>query len=518
MNVLIRVDGSELIGSGHVMRCLTLANQLTCAGVKCTFAMRDSSEFLVDKVEKLGFTVINFNTDITRERHGSEIRPWLKVSQVEDCDALASSLNGLVYDWVIVDQYALDECWEQRARKFSKHTMVIDDLVNRRHDADYLLDQTLGRRAEQYKALVSDKCILSLGSTYALLRPEFEFHRISSLARRESGALSTVGISLGGAQNCDLIISFLTAIASHCSTKEFNLNIIVSEASLNLKREVSIMRDVGWTISLEIDPPDVAAILSESDVVIGAGGTSTWERCALGVPSLLFVIAENQKEIASLMVESKAAMLLSSETPFESAVHFLKELKSKPEKLRAMSLAAANICAGTGAEVVAKKILENTKLDYAESIRPVVPADLPVLLQWRNHPEIRAFLTTRHVISWKEHCRWFLRANGSEKHHILVFSDQNRAGFVQFSIESAGSCEWGFYIMPSAPKGLAMKLGTAAIEYAFSVLGVTSIKGRVDSKNLASKRFHEKLGFTESLPTRNDNSLSLYTLLLNRVV
>ena len=191
MQVVIRTDASLQIGTGHVMRCLTLANALNEKGVTVEFICRDLPGNLIVYIESKGFSVHSLHglttskPGVSRSHNNLSHSHWLGVSQEQDVKECESVLNIINPDWLIVDHYAIDCWWQNELKGHYKKLMVIDDLADRRHECDLLLDQTFGRKEEDYKSLVNKDCHLLLGSKYALLRPEFTQWREYSLRQED---------------------------------------------------------------------------------------------------------------------------------------------------------------------------------------------------------------------------------------------------------------------------------------------------------------------------------------------
>ncbi|MDN5873135.1 MAG: UDP-2,4-diacetamido-2,4,6-trideoxy-beta-L-altropyranose hydrolase, partial [Sinobacteraceae bacterium] len=199
MNVVFRADASLEIGTGHVMRCLTLANALRETGASCTFVCRAHEGHLGEHIRACGHAlhllprVADFSPDDKTDPYAR----WLGSTPEQDAEQTQAVLTSDC-DWLVVDHYGLDACWETRLRARARHLLAIDDLANRRHDCELLLDQNLGRDARDYDGLVGDRTQRLIGPRYALLRPEFAQWREISLARRRQPRLQQLLITMGG--------------------------------------------------------------------------------------------------------------------------------------------------------------------------------------------------------------------------------------------------------------------------------------------------------------------------------
>ncbi len=205
MKLVFRTDASLDIGTGHVMRCLTLAQVLRAQGADCHFICRALPGNLIARISDLGFGVVALPTSQSPDELGTqdtESLPahtaWLGGNWRADADDTATALQSLRPDWLVVDHYALDRAWEREIRLFCNNLMAIDDLVDRPHDCDVLLDQTFGREEGDYAGLVPQHCVVLAGTRYALLRSEFLAVREHSLRRRASCGPNKILISMGG--------------------------------------------------------------------------------------------------------------------------------------------------------------------------------------------------------------------------------------------------------------------------------------------------------------------------------
>ena len=197
MRAVFRADASLAIGTGHVMRCLTLAGALREQGVDCAFVCREHPGHLRDAVERLGFPVTMLSP-AEGAAGPSPYAHWLGASQAQDARDTLQAMAGRQPDWVVVDHYALDAQWESQVRAGCGRLLAIDDLADRPHDCDLLLDQNLGRSAQAYAQLCPADCRILAGPAYALLRPEFAAWRARSLERRRRPAVRRILVTMGG--------------------------------------------------------------------------------------------------------------------------------------------------------------------------------------------------------------------------------------------------------------------------------------------------------------------------------
>lgn len=289
MNIVFRVDASAQIGSGHVMRCLTLAKRYRREGHTVFFVMRALPSNLVSYAEGEGFPVHALPHVASQQTHTGYLA-WLTVTQEQDAQETAEVLRvcGQI-DRLVIDHYALDAVWENICRPLVHEIMVIDDLANRRHNCDILLDQNFYENASaRYMGLVPDHCRLLLGPQHALLRDEF--YEIKP--RRRTGALHNILVFYGGSDLTDETSKALRAL-SRMSLPGVTVNVVVGAGNPH-KEEVRALCAAMPRVRYHCQVENMAELMSVADLALGAGGTSMWERLALGLPAIVTAIADNQ--------------------------------------------------------------------------------------------------------------------------------------------------------------------------------------------------------------------------------
>ena len=312
MQVVFRVDASTDIGTGHVMRCLTLARALADQGARCDFISRAHEGHLVDYVREQGFVVhvlplvISPNNAVDGTAHA----PWLGVSQAQDAHACEPVLQARQPDWLIVDHYALDSRWEKALAHAYRQLMVIDDLADRPHVASVLLDQTLGRDPADYKAHVASDCNLLCGSQFALLRPEFAALRPGSLRRRNPPVLRQLLITMGGVDKDNATGHVLDALTMCDLPTDCQVVVVMGPHAPHAARVQAQVPTLPWPTQVLGGVSHMAQIMADSDLAIGAAGATAWERCCLALPSLMLVLADNQRELAQALARTGAAQVI----------------------------------------------------------------------------------------------------------------------------------------------------------------------------------------------------------------
>ena len=356
MKIVFRADASIAIGTGHIMRCLTLADSLYENGIQSEFICKNHQGNLITQIVERGYKVhilqgCQIHQDKTlKEKHPASTQ-WLGGNWSTDAEQTINCICKQKVDWLIVDHYSLDARWEKLMRTFCRKIMVIDDLANRDHDCDLLLDQTYKRLRKDYQSRVPDSCIILTGVRYVLLRPEFARLREYSLQRRKKAALKHLLISMGGIDKENITCKILQTL------KQCNLPVncrisIVTGISTSWFEEIKVKaKELPWPTEIMTNVTDMARLMAESDLAIGAAGGSSWERCCLGVPTIMLVLAENQQTIAATLAQEKAVMLLNRIGQLKNTIDFSVTM------LREISHAAGTITDGTGTKRVADAIL-----------------------------------------------------------------------------------------------------------------------------------------------------------------
>jgi len=308
MQVAFRVDSSSAIGIGHAMRCLTLAIELRKRGNAVCFVSRPQPGDAIERVRSAGFAVavLPARTTVPPDGVAQSRERWLGATPAEDATGTREALRRAAFapDWIIADSYGIDAEWEERVRNGAR-VMAIDDLADRPHACEILLDQTWTDEhlQERYDPFVPPQTRRLLGPAYALLRDEFVDAR-ATLAERD-GVLGRIIISFGGADPTGQTLKAYRSIANFSGA----IDIVCGSGSPQLgELRAAVAGDERTT--LHVDTDSIAALFGRADLALGAAGTSTWERCYLALPSVVLVLAENQQPTAAALARAGALVNL----------------------------------------------------------------------------------------------------------------------------------------------------------------------------------------------------------------
>lgn len=300
MLAVIRADASTSIGSGHVMRCLTLAHRLKKdKNAKVVFVMRVLPGNLIDVVEKQGFEVLKLspaNQKYSLNGYGLWLTVPMEVDAQQTIELLQYYLQEHsceVVDRLIVDSYALDEQWEQVLRPYCREIMVIDDLANRKHDCDILQDQNFYLNKDvRYAGLVPERCKMLLGPEYALLREEF--YEAKKHLRKRDDTIKNILVFYGGSDLTNETEKAIKALVQlHDEGYNFTADIIIGVSNSRRGKIEKICSKYHF-LHYYCQVSNMAEFMNKADLMLGAGGSTTWERLYMELPALVTAVAENQ--------------------------------------------------------------------------------------------------------------------------------------------------------------------------------------------------------------------------------
>jgi UDP-2,4-diacetamido-2,4,6-trideoxy-beta-L-altropyranose hydrolase len=357
MKVTFRVDASVAIGSGHVMRCMTLATALRDRGAQCQFICRAHNGNLIELLRQRGFDVVELTlrdgdgegivADTSAPAHAN----WLDCDWKADAVETRAVLQALQPDWLVIDHYALDRRWEAEVRCGELRLMVIDDLADRVHECELLLDQNLGRRAVDYAALVPTSCNLLIGPQHALLRPEFVSLREASLQRPRTSVASVL-VNMGGVDQPNATGAVLRMLRQFELPRDCRISVVMGMRAPWTCQVRELAAAMPWRTEVLVNISNMAQRMAASDLAIGAAGSTSWERCCLGLPALMVVLASNQEQGAAALARAGAAELLGTVADLGATLPAAMFEMMAGERLVRMSRVAASLVDGRGVDKV----------------------------------------------------------------------------------------------------------------------------------------------------------------------
>ena len=346
MRVVIRVDASLELGTGHVMRCLALAGRLRLRGATVSFICREHDGHLCNVIEQRGFTVGRLPaSEGAGECESCNGRDGLGVAWQTDAAQSAAIIQtwGEAVDLLVVDHYALDEHWERALRARARRIFVLDDLADRRHACDLLLDQNLHDSPDsRYAKLVEGSTRVFVGPHYALLRPEFD----SATPRTRNSGLRHLLAFFGGTDPSGETLKVVNAVRALGADAPA---CVVVLGPINPRADEIRQAAAGQPgVTVLGMTNEMSRLMSDADLGIGTCGGAAWERCVLGLPSLVVVNAPNQRDDARIL-HSLGAVRNLGDTSATNAAGWASEiraLRDDPQALSSMSQAAAAVMSG----------------------------------------------------------------------------------------------------------------------------------------------------------------------------
>lgn len=479
-HAIFRCDASPEIGGGHAVRSLALADALRDAGWTATFAGRRETVETVPGLMHSGHGWWELSGPPDSEPAA------LKERAPEGCDAL------------VVDHYGRDTKFESACRGWAKRVVVMEDIPGRGHDCDLLVDPTPERAPSDYAGTVPTRCKLLLGPNFALLRRRFAVLREAALGRKQNpGAVTRLFVSLGATDPANLTSVVLEGIAA--SGLDVDVDVVLGSAAKHIGAVRAVAKTLGDRVRIHIDAPDMAELMAAADLAIGAAGATTFERCCLGLPSLIVIAADNQLQIAAALVKADAAVSLGEGQKLrpEHVAAALKTIAGDVVLRARLSKNAAALCDGRGAARVAIQIAPEHGSDGAEiTLRPAVRADGAVMLEWQRHPATRRYARNPAVPAEDQHWAWFERklADPSCLFNIVTHGERP-SGVLRLDRVDGDKGPLFEVSVLIAPEKHKLGLGKAALRLASRLAPEAELVAEVHPDNAASHSLFAGAGY-----------------------
>lgn len=445
MKIAVRADASTVSGSGHLMRCLTLADALRDQGAQVRFLCSELPIHLAALVRRNGHQLVMLTPPCASSKIGTSAEaPWTASAEQADAQETVAALAGSGrWDWIVVDHYGLSAHWEQAVHPVTHRLFALDDL-GRRHDCDVLLDANfIPDAAARYVGRLPATTTMLLGPAYALLRPEFLAARHNLQAR--TGPVRRLLVLLGGMDASNATVTVLEAIAA-INKPQLEVDVVVGATHPALA-QIKQMAAHTPLLHCHVQTDKVAQLCAAADLAIGAGGGSTWERCALGLPTLGLCLAENQR--AALEAGARHGFLYHPNGPVHDAASIARHLAALLDNdgLREhMSRRAMELVDAQGLQRVASLMLRSPV-----AMRRATPADSRMLLGWRNAPEVRKASRITGEIAWAAHQRWLQQVLADPTRMLLIGERASQpVGVVRFDCAADGSAEVSIHVAPDS--------------------------------------------------------------------
>ncbi len=489
MDVAFRADSSGQIGTGHLMRCLTLADALRARGARATFLMAPSGAAWREMIQARGHQLKIIEGGAAADA-GAPLAhaAWLPWSQAADATASLTALDRPV-DLMVVDHYALDARWETALRAKAARILAVDDIADRRHDCDALLDQNpQNPEIDRYAGLAPSTAQRFIGPRYALLRPQFAVERAARPA--QSGRVKRIAVFMGGMDEAGATLWALEALAQP-ALAHIAVDVVLGGQSRQLAAvRQAVAARPGTT--LHVDSADMARLVAAADLAIGAGGVAAIERCCLGLPTIAVSVAENQKPALAWLHRYGATAYLGdfSQTSPSALASALIAL-SVPEHLFEMHHRALSVTDGHGVDRIVEALVPRLTVRRADI------DDARRLHNWRNDPAVRAVSFSSEPIAYEDHLGWLERTLADGREIILVgMMGPAPVGSLRYRLDVAAATV-SIVIAPDyRGRGLGADLllaGEAFLRGAGA--SIAEIRAEIRPDNGSSVRVFEKAGF-----------------------
>ncbi len=402
MNIIIRTDASCYIGSGHVMRCLVLANGLKEQGHNVSFASRLQYGDLVRLIESKGFNVYQLKQpeQWLVPKDDTDYSAWLQVSWHKDAQSLIECVDSV--DLVIVDHYGINTEWEEYVQKrLNCKLFIIDDLI-RSHHADLILDQTLMRSEKDYR-LKNPRARVLAGCEFALVSPIFALYKDTVCKVDHNNLSPKILLSMGGVDQPNATYKVLQTLKQSQFPLPQVTVLLNSKAPHYHQVKRFSQQNNNWITHIDfID--NMAHLMAQHTIAIGAPGSTSWERACLGIPSIIIPLADNQKDITQSLVQAHAVIKVTLEDIPDKLPTAICELNSHWTKFHN---ASKSLCDGLGLTRVITQVEQLfNNADQVIKLRRAQAKDIKQVYQWQSHPKTREFALNPEVPSWTEHQKW----------------------------------------------------------------------------------------------------------------
>ncbi len=496
LRVLFRVDAAKHIGTGHVSRCLTLATALKKHGSDIHFCCLGWQNNLNQFIQQQNFSVsvIAANKNLSEySQHAEDI--FSEQDQRYDATSFINSLSPKNQDLVIVDHYGLDACWQRQVRETGCKMLVIDDLANRTHYCHFLLDQNLHAFASsRYLDLVPENCQLILGPKYALLRSEFYSMKKNNFVVKQK--VDRLLVYLGYIDPLNTTMKVLNAIDFlQIDTRvEFVLSPIhphyaeLHDKALNMP-----------TVTLHIQPINMDAILPQMDMVIGAGGSATWERCSLGIPTLLIALTNNQEVLAKELAIDQAVEYLGPAIYLDSDIigTAITNMVENKIKRQTYSIKSQTLVDALGADRVCAKLLTHLAKDNkAVFLKQLKQCDASMVYDWQHEPHMRKHCRIDAPPDKKEHELWInSRVQSSDLITKIIFHDRSPVGMIRLDkLEGINALEVSILL---TTRSRNLGVAKVALKILIARFKDHPIHAYIVSGNITSQHLFSNLGFEQ---------------------
>ena len=515
--LFIRVDASVRIGTGHVMRCLAVAQAWTNAPLNpantseyiqrkepflppdkqatspaVVFICSKISQNLAERIAAAGFSLVNISA---KEGSAKDLAQTIKI--VSTCCTSTAQCPAPL-QWVIVDGYHFDHSYQHGIRASGYKLLVIDDYNHLpKYECDILVNQNINASQLQYHLNPEAKQLI--GTEFALLRREFitSGHKTSNDQKRKVNIL----VTMGGSDPDNVTAEIILAL-QQIQTVDCHIKVLIGPANPHSQALKQTAAASNLDIELLHQVLDMPELLKWADLTLSAAGSTCWELCCLKIPFGTVILAENQKALALELEKCGIAPCLKIAPDKDIFLDKLHSLITNPQYRSRLKNKIGNLVDGFGAIRVLTLPAKNAKIDLVEkllSLRSALPEDTELIWRWANEKNVRENSYSHKPIALSEHQEWFTKKLASSNTLMFILELGNiPAGLIRYD-RSESTATIGFSIDPRfRGLGLGQKIISQTTTLAFEKLHVTVLKAEVFKGNHASNAIFKQNGFTQS--------------------
>lgn len=498
MQVLIRADASTQMGTGHVMRCLALAQACLAEGWQVSFLMGKGVPSLAQRLKDEGIEIIEM------------LEPWGAEADAQQTIQLAKTLEA---DWVVVDGYHFEADYQKWLKDAGLRVLVLDDYG---HASHYWADVVLNQNITADEALYSSRepyTQLLLGTRYVLLRKEFWPWR--NWQRQIPPIASKVLVTLGGSDPDNVTLPVIQALQK-VQIEGLEIVVVVGGSNPHYEQLVQMIKNSDTKISLKHNVTNMPELMAWADLAITAGGSTCWETAFMGLPSIAIILAENQTAIVKNLSALNAVIDISFHEAFEinSLVHCLQQYLEQQELRLGLSRTSSDLVDGYGPDRL-MMALQKSPI----RLRPIHKEDCSLLWHWANDPVTRAASFSSGSIFWYEHIQWFDAKIESEscKMYIALDNRDQPVGLIRYDIDPKNEAVVSITIATQyRGKGYASLIAKKTSSKVLKESKLNQLNAYIKPDNLASIKVFLKAGFRQverSPSDPGDNELGVIHLI-----
>ncbi|HEY9691119.1 MAG TPA: UDP-2,4-diacetamido-2,4,6-trideoxy-beta-L-altropyranose hydrolase [Oculatellaceae cyanobacterium] len=492
MKIIIRTDANIAIGTGHVMRCLALAQAWQDAKGQAIFVMQMVVPVLADKLQSEGMQIVYLPVELNRN---------------EDAEETVKIARQYEAQWVVVDGYQFDAEYQRAIKDAGLHLLFVDDYGHSdRYYADVVLNQNISADEGMYTKR-EEYTRLFLGTSYTLLRREFLQWR--RWKRSHPSTATKILVTMGGSDPDNVTLKVIQGLQL-LQIEKLEVLVVVGGSNPHYEKLQTACENASISICLKRNVTNMPELMAWADIAITATGSTTWELAFMGVPSILIVLADNQEAIAQTLNTMNIAVNLGWHTHFTfiDLVKRLSQLLPDLTARKAMSVSSQQLIDGEGSNRVLMP-LKNQVL----RLRAICEDDCHLLWEWANDPEVRKASFNSDFIPWKQHINWFTDKLNDPNYYIFIAIDQKNQliGQVRFHIFNHQQAEVGISVAAAhRGYGYSSILIKTAVEKFYKHTKIPTIHAYIKQHNYASIKAFEKANFQKIDLANYRGNLSLH--------